>query len=460
MNKSVQHKIYFIGIGGIGMSALARYFMEMRYEVYGYDKTSTVLTERLVSEGAKITYSDSVSAIDKNVISETELTVIYTPAIPSDNNIYNYFINKGLHLYKRSDILGLITKDTNSICVAGTHGKTTISTMAAYFLHAAGVACSGFLGGISVNTNSNLILDRNTNLTVIEADEFDRTFLKLYPNTVILSSTDADHLDIYGSKSGVVEGFQAFVDLIPEDGVLFANQGVSLRPSNKAVKFFTYGLENINNCYAKNLELVNGFYRFDLVTPFGVVDDIKLGVPGILNVENSVGALSAALFNGATADGLRKAAKQFKGIKRRFEVHSVSTEKIYIDDYAHHPSEISKTLNAISTLYPTDKVAVAFQPHLFSRTNDFADGFAEELQKADEVYLMDIYPARELPMPGVDSEMVIRKMTKGNAKLVQRNQVAESLVNSDCRIIVTMGAGDIDLQVKEVVEQLKQKELV
>jgi UDP-N-acetylmuramate--alanine ligase len=446
--------IYFVGIGGIGMSALARWFKANGFQVAGYDKTSTTLVQTLVEEGIAVNFEDEVSAIPAEFIENPELTlVIYTPAVPVQHKQMLYLRDHLFLILKRSQVLGMLTKNLRTVGVAGTHGKTTTSSIVAHILRQAEVNSTAFLGGITQNYGSNLLLNQPTDnleevVCVVEADEFDRSFLTLYPEIAIVTSTDADHLDIYGRHEAVLESFKDYVGQIDNDGALFMRSGLDLASATKAA-VFTYSLLE-GDYHAENIRIDRARFVFDIVYAKGRINGIAMMIPGYHNIENSIAAAAVALYLGVSEEKIKEALESYRGVKRRFE-YQVDNEVIYIDDYAHHPSEIEAFLTSVKALYPGRHVTAVFQPHLFTRTRDFADEFARTLSLADRLLLLDIYPARELPIEGVTSEMLLDKVTTADKKLVSKQDVLEILATTDVDIIVTIGAGDIDT----LVEPLK-----
>ena len=433
----VSRPIYFVGIGGIGMSALARYFKMMGYTVAGYDRTPSPLTIQMSEmEGFEITYTDAVEEIGETF--RERALVVYTPAVPPDNRILSFFRENGHALYKRSEMLGLVSRTMKAICVAGTHGKTTVSTMTAFLLHNARVGCNAFLGGISSNFGTNLLVDATSDLVVIEADEFDRSFLHLHPEMAVITATDADHLDIYGTRECLLEAFEQFA--CQTRRALFARAGVTLR--RREVSGY-YAVEEQADYYADRLRVEEGCYRFDYIGREVTIPDLQLAFPGRVNVENAAAAITLALCAGATPAEIREALPRFKGVVRRFDVRAHG-QVIYIDDYAHHPREIEATLSSVREMWPGRRLTVAFQPHLYSRTADFYPGFAESLNLADEVILLEIYPAREKPIPGVTSRLIADRLTVPHV-LAGREEFP-GLVRSKVSdgIFMTVGAGDID----------------
>lgn len=447
MNIEQVNSVYFVGIGGIGMSALARYFLQNGAVVAGYDRTPSPLTLSLQNEGADIIYEDDPSLIDSSILSDQTL-FIYTPAIPEKNKIRHFFLSKNYHLYKRAEVLGLLSKKHQCIAIAGTHGKTTISSITAHILYQSSLGCQAFLGGILKNYKSNFLLHQNSDLMVAEADEYDRSFLQLEPQMALISSMDADHLDIYGNKESLQDSFREFAKKIKSDGLLVVHYQISNYLADfKNIK--SYSLQNTaSDYYASNIELHNGSYHFNLHHPDGIVHDLQLMMPGIINLENSIGAAALGLNNGLSEDELRKGLSSFLGIKRRLEL-IVSNEKcVYYDDYAHHPEEIKAVLNSLKLMYPEKKLTVMFQPHLYSRTRDFADGFAESLSLADQVVLLDIYPAREEPIPNVTSQIILDQISHDNKIIIEKSAVIDFFHNNKPELMVTLGAGDIDRLVK------------
>ncbi len=442
-------RVYFLGIGGIGMSSLARFFRSRGIAVAGYDRTQTPLTLALESEGINIHYSDNPDLIPfavRNHGSEPETVIIYTPAIPAEMQELNYFIDHGYLLHKRSEILGLITRSYDSLAVAGTHGKSTVTAMIAQILIESGEGCTAFLGAISKSINSNLVLSDQSRWAVVEADEFDRSFLQLNPYMACVTSMDPDHLDIYGDYNSMVQGFTDFVNRVQPKSQLVIKQGLSLEPdAENKQKVFTYSLDREDSdYYARNIRQVELGYCFDLVTPGGVVKDILTRIPGITNVENAVAASSLTLMARIAESGIRKGIGAFQGLVRRFDVKFRKNGVVYIDDYAHHPNEISALIHSIRLLFPDRKITGIFQPHLYSRTRDFADGFAAALSKLDEVILLDLYPAREKPLPGVDSRMILDRIESGHKQLCTKQDLLTVLASMEPEILLTIGAGDID----------------
>ena len=449
--------VYFIGIGGIGMSNLARYFMSKGKKVAGYDRTETPLTKELVKEGAEIHYSDSVSLIPEYCKDKDTTLVVYTPAVPSENEEVIYFHQQDFTIQKRAQVLGTITKSSKALCCAGTHGKTTTSSMLAHILKQSHLDCNAFLGGILKNYSSNLMLSDKSEFTVIEADEYDRSFHWLHPYMALITSVDPDHLDIYGTEEEYLKSFEKFTTLIQQGGALVMKHNIKLSPKvGEEVKVYTYS-EDKGDFHAKNIKIGNGEIRFDFVTPKEVIDNIQLGVPVRINIENSIGAMALAWLNGATPDELRHAMLTFQGAKRRFDFILKTDKIVMIDDYAHHPQELAASITSVKELYHDRKVTGIFQPHLYSRTKDFADEFAKSLSLLDELILLDIYPAREKPIEGVTSKIIFDKVTCPKT-LCNKQELLPLLENkNDIEVLLTVGAGDIDQLLEAIKEVLEEK---
>lgn len=448
-------KIYFIGIGGIGMSALARYFKGQGKEVSGYDKTSTTLTRQLESEGIPVHYEDDPEQAPK----DADL-VVYTPAVPKDHKELLYYQQHSYSILKRSDVLGMITQSSFNICVAGTHGKTTITTMIAHILRHSGYGCNAFLGGIAVNYNSNFWSDKR-NVCVVEADEYDRSFLKLSPDIAVITAMDADHLDIYGTAGEVEQAFIDFSGKIKPGGTLVSKWGLRRGGDLKGSKHLTYGLEGGDFC-SMGVTIWGGSYHFRVESKDWRLGDVMLNVGGLHNVENVTAAVAVAHQMGIGDDEIRAAVEAFRGVKRRFEYILKNNELVFIDDYAHHPEELRALISGARGLYPDRKCTVIFQPHLFTRTRDFVEGFAESLDLADEVLLLPIYPARELPIEGVTSKLIVDRMTPGKAVVVDKAELLRILddmvvYGDDLELVITAGAGDIDALVEPIREILEKK---
>ncbi len=444
MNLSTINNVYFIGIGGIGMSALARYFVANGKQVGGYDKTATEITKALIDLGVAIHFSDAVSEIDSKYLNPDATLIVYTPAIPVDHSELNYFKNNNFKVLKRSAVLGEITKQTICLAVAGTHGKTTTTSILGHLLNYCNVPVTAFLGGISENYNSNLILN-GTEVTVVEADEFDRSFLTLSPDFACITSMDADHLDIYGDAAELAKTFKDFSECIKPNGKLFIRNGLPLEG-------ITYGIEDDSDYSAQNVKIENGSYVFDVQTPNGLYKGYKFNLPGRHNLSNAIIALAMALEYGCPHNQLAKGLASYKGVKRRFTYQIKTDDFVFIDDYAHHPEEIKAVHQAVTEMYPSKNVLAIFQPHLFTRTRDFVDDFAESLSKFDELLLLDIYPARELPIEGVTSKWLLNKIENSNKKLIQKSELIHEIKKSDAQIVLTLGAGDIGEEVKHIKE--------
>jgi UDP-N-acetylmuramate--alanine ligase len=442
--------VYFIGIGGIGMSALARYFKSKNFAVSGYDKTETILTKQLIQEGIAVHYDDNVDLVDK-----AAKFVVYTPAIPKDHKELNFCINNNYTVVKRSDVLGAITNSSFNICVAGTHGKTTTSSMVAHILTDSGFGCNAFLGGIAANYNSNF-WSSNNNVCVVEADEYDRSFLKLNPDVAIITAIDADHLDIYGTAENVEQAFIDFSTKIKIGGCLILKHGLKRNSDFTVADTCTYSAnDEAANIHIKNLKIEKGGYVFDVVNNHWTIQNVTLNMGGMHNVENVIAAIGVAKYLKISDDKIKAAVSSFKGVKRRFEYIVKNEKVIYIDDYAHHPDELNALISGAKKLFPNKKCVLIFQPHLYSRTKDFADGFATALSLADEVILLSIYPARELPMEGVTSEMILNKMTINKKSVQSKEEVLKSVEkyasqNFDNTFFITAGAGDIDTLVEPI----------
>lgn len=442
--------IYFLGIGGIGMSALARYFMANKKNVAGFDRTATPLTHQLTEEGAFIHYEDNPNLIPDVFLLNQNTLVIYTPAIPKLNAELNFFKNHQFSMLKRSQVLGLLSTEKNCIAVAGTHGKTTVSSITAHLLNNSIVGCSAFLGGITTNYNSNLILNGKSNNLVVEADEFDRSFLQLYPNLAVITSMDADHLDIYSNHQNLYNSFQEFVNQIHKEGILILKLGLENKVKSQG-SCYTYSLsESSASFYIKNLQLIDGTYHFSIIGPDLQIDELSIGMAGKINVENALAATAAAFLSGAKPHEIKNALATFKGVKRRMEIVLKQNDFIYIDDYAHHPEELKQSIQSVKALYPNKAICGIFQPHLFSRTRDFADEFAESLSLLDHLILLEIYPAREEPIPGIDSTFLLNKIKIKNKVLLQKNELIPFLKDNKPEVLMSLGAGDIDRFVEKI----------
>ena len=462
MTKREFENIYFLGIGGIGMSALARYFLHEGYRVAGYDLTATPLTRALESEGAEVHYEDDVELIPEYMRDASRTLVVLTPAIPADHKEWAWFREQGFRIEKRSQMLGVLSEGKCVMAVAGTHGKTTTSTLAAWLNHAAQGEGSAFLGGISRNFGSNLLLGEGRRL-VVEADEYDRSFLRLYPDVAVITATDADHLDIYGTPEAMVEAFAEFASQIKRGGALVLKQGVSLKFDTSERALYRYSCDEGGDFHAENIELLEGgYYRYDIVMPDGRIDGCMLGILGKVHIENSIAAVAmlwcAAKIEGKSLDydKIREALRGFEGVKRRMEVYLNTPEQVYIDDYAHHPEELRATITSLRGIFPGRRLVAVFQPHLYTRTRDFATEFAEVLSMADKVVMVPIYPARELPIEGVNSELIGKDISV-EWELVERDSVAEYLKTESTDVTVTFGAGNIDVICAKVAQVLTDK---
>lgn len=454
MTKGIKY-MYFIGIGGIGMSALARYFRKDGKQVAGYDKTPSALTQQLIAEGMGVHYNDDISLIPKEFLQapKESVLVVYTPAVPANHSEFVYFKDHGYAIKKRSEVLGLITEQTYTIAVAGTHGKTTTSSMTAHILKMAGIDCWAFLGGITQNYNTNILVGTQS-IAVVEADEYDRSFLTLHPDIAIITSVDADHLDIYGAAEDMYATYRQFASQVKPKGVLVIKDKADMILGTKTEKQ-QYSLSTPATNHAENIRIEKGKFIYDIVAGEHRIKNISLGVPGRHNVENSVAAASAALIMGVKGEIIQRALSSFRGVKRRFEYHIRNDKTVFIDDYAHHPEELRACITAVRELYPDKRLTGIFQPHLYSRTRDFADAFAESLDLLDEIILLDIYPAREEPIPGITSKMLLGKMKKQNKHLVEKKDLAGFVSDLHPEVLITMGAGDIELLVEPLKNALE-----
>jgi UDP-N-acetylmuramate--alanine ligase len=446
MNLKNIHNVYFIGVGGIGMSALARYFKFINKKVAGYDKTETPLTKDLEELGVEIHYEDTIELISSEYLNSKSTLVVYTPAVAKSHSEYQYFLSQGFDIKKRSEVLGLITKDTFCFAVAGTHGKTTTCSILAHLLKESGTPLTAFLGGISEDFNSNFLLE-GTDFSVVEADEFDRSFLQLSPNVACITSMDADHLDIYGSGDELDASFRDFVNRLKPGGKLFIRNGLPIEGT-------TYGIEDDSDYCIENLKIEHGAYIFDLKTPEATLSGVKFNKPGRHNLLNALVAFAMAVESNSPLEQLANSLGTFKGVQRRFSYKIKNDDFVFIDDYAHHPTEINAVHDAISEMHPGKKVLAVFQPHLFSRTKDFADDFAKSLSKFDAVILLDIYPARELPMKGITSEWLLEKIENPKKKIINKEELIQEIIRQNPEILVTMGAGDIGLEVPKIKREL------
>ena len=457
MNLEDIKAVYFVGAGGIGMSALVRFFLAKGYKVGGYDKTPSPLTERLIEEGALIHYDDNIDEVDDCFKQKDEVLVVYTPAIPDDHQELQYFRTNGFEVQKRAQVLGTLTKSLKGLCVAGTHGKTTTSTMAAHLLHQSHVDCNAFLGGISKNYGTNYILSESE-YVVIEADEFDRSFHWLSPYMTVITATDPDHLDIYGTKEAYLESFRKYTTLIQKGGALIIHKGLEMQPDvQEGVTIYEYSRSE-GDFHAENIRIGGGEIVFDFVHPGGVVRDIQLGVPVSINIDNGIAAMALAILNGATEDELREGMKTFAGVDRRFDFKVKNDKMVFLSDYAHHPNEIAASVRSVREIYADKKIAAIFQPHLYTRTRDFYREFADALSGLDAVYLCDIYPARELPIPGVTSRLIYDNLRPGVERhLITKADILDVARKADFDVLVSLGAGDIEDYVPQITEILSAR---
>ncbi len=454
--------VFFIGIGGISMSSLARYFNLLGKKVAGYDLTPTPLTGKLEDEGIEITFTDMINSVPDEFLNEDSkrsVLVVYTPAIPGDNNIYRYFTSRGYKVIKRSKLLGELVNDAKGIAVAGTHGKTSVSALTAHLLQQTSPGCTAFLGGVAKNYDSNLLVDSKSDLVVTEADEYDRSFLQLFPFIAVITSMDPDHLDVYGSFGKMKEAYSSFAGQIKEGGTLICRKGLEAGITLDArVRLLSYGIDVKADYSASNIRIAeNGIPVFDLATPDADYTDLELGVAGRFNIENAVAAIAAAMICGAGEQEIRTGLKSFSGIKRRFEIIINDPDCVLIDDYAHHPAELKACISAVREIFPERKITGIFQPHLYSRTRDFADEFAASLDALDELILLDIYPARELPLPGVSSGLIFNKVKLENKTMCSRQELPGKIRGRPTDIVITLGAGNIDAMVEPVRNILREK---
>ncbi len=450
--------VYFVGIGGIGMSAIARYFLHQGMTVGGYDKTPTELTQRLIDEGAHIHFEENIGLIPTECLNPESCLVVYTPAIPAEHSELQYFQRNGFELQKRAQVLGTLTRTLKGLCVAGTHGKTTTSSMAAHLLHQSHVDCNAFLGGITKNYGTNYILSPKSDYVVIEADEFDRSFHWLRPWATVITSTDADHLDIYGTEEAYLESFRHYTSLIQEGGYLVLHTGLKMQPDTKAgVTTYTYSREE-GDFHAENVKIGNGEITFDLVSPLGNIPGINLGVPVTVNIENGIAAMALAQLAGATEEEIRQGMASFSGVDRRFDFHVRTPQMVYLSDYAHHPAEIRQSILSVKQLYEGRRVKAIFQPHLYSRTRDFYREFAEALSLLDDVTIVDIYPARELPIPGITSKLIYDNLRPGiKREMCHKEEIPDIVRRGGFDVLVTLGAGDIDDYAPLITQILNEK---
>lgn len=450
--------VYFVGAGGIGMSALIRYFLSKGKFVAGYDRTPSELTGHLIAEGAQIHYEEDAALIPEACKDPATTLVVYTPAVPQEHAELAYFRENGFEIQKRSQVLGIITRSSKGLCVAGTHGKTTTSTMAAHLLHQSHVGCTAFLGGISKNYDTNLLLSANSPYTVIEADEFDRSFHWLSPYMSVITATDPDHLDIYGTEEAYLESFRHYTTLIQPGGALIIHQGLAVKPDvQPGVKTYTYSRDE-GDFHAENIRIGNGEIYIDFVAPDTRIDDIRLGVPVSINIDNGVAAMALAHLSGATDEEIKAGMASFRGVDRRFDFKLKTERIVFLSDYAHHPAEIAQSVKSIRELYQDKKITAIFQPHLYTRTRDFYKDFADSLSLLDEVILTEIYPAREAPIPGVSSRLIYDHLRPGIEKCIcPKEEVLDLLSRKDIEVLIVLGAGDLDNYVPEIKKLLEQR---
>lgn len=456
MNLNDIKAVYFVGIGGIGMSAIARYFLNLGVVVGGYDKTPSDLTKQLIAEGALVHYEEDVDLIPQACKDAASCLIIYTPAIPAEHQELVYFRANGFEIQKRAQVLGTLTRSLKGLCVAGTHGKTTTSSMAAHLLHQSHVGCNAFLGGITKNYGTNYILNENSPYVVIEADEFDRSFHWLTPYASVITATDADHLDIYGTEEAYLESFAKYSSLITAGGYLIIHTGLKMVPrTQEGVTTYTYGRET-GDFHAENICIGNGEICFDLISPLGNIPSISLGVPVSVNIENGIAAMALAQIGGATANEIQKGMASFCGVDRRFDFRVKTDKMAYLSDYAHHPAEIKQSILSIKELYAGRKIKAIFQPHLYTRTRDFYRDFAESLSLLDDVVIVDIYPAREKPIPGVTSALIYDNLREGISKrMCRKEEICDIVREGGFDVLITLGAGDIEDYAEQITEILK-----
>ena len=458
MDVNTLKSVYFIGAGGIGMSALVRYFLSKGKKVGGYDRTPSELTLKLIEEGADIHYDEAPENIPSDFLNPESTLVVYTAAMPEDHILLQYFRRHGFTIYKRAQVLGMLTRSSKGLCAAGTHGKTTTSTMAAHLLHQSHIGCDAFLGGISKNYGTNLLLSDTSEFVVIEADEFDRSFHWLTPYATVITSTDADHLDIYGTEEAYLESFSHYTSLIQPGGTLIMRQGISLHPRlQEGVKCYTYSTES-GDFHAENIRIGGGEIIFDYVSPLGNIQNVQLGVPVAINIENGIAAMALAQLSGATNEEIKAGMASFRGVDRRFDFKIKTDKIVYLSDYAHHPEEIKQSILSMRALYEGKKMTGIFQPHLYTRTRDFYQEFADSLSLLDEVILTDIYPARELPIEGVSSQLIYDNLRPGIEKtLCKKEEILEILKGKEIEVLITLGAGDIENYAASICEILDER---
>ena len=450
--------VYFIGAGGIGMSALVRYYLAKGLNVGGYDKTPSELTEQLIKEGAQIHYEDNISAVPECFKQKEYTLVVYTPAIPAEHGELVYFQTNGFNIKKRAQVLGLLTQEHKGLCVAGTHGKTTTSTMTAHLLHQSHVDCNAFLGGISKNYGTNYILSEKSDYVVIEADEFDRSFHWLRPYMTVITATDPDHLDIYGTKEAYLESFRHYTTLIQPGGALIIHKGLEMKADvAPTVKVYEYS-RNEGDFHAENIRIGGGEVVFDFVSPISNIKDVKLGVPISINIDNGIAAMAMAQLNGVSNEEIKRGMESFRGVDRRFDFKVKTDKMVFLSDYAHHPNEINQSVKSVRELYKDKKIAAIFQPHLYTRTRDFYKEFADSLSLLDTVYLCDIYPAREQPIPGVTSKIIYDNLRDGMEKyLIHKEDILNIAKTGDFEVLISLGAGDIENYVPEITKILTER---
>ena len=447
--------VYFVGIGGIGMSAIARYFLHQGLTVGGYDRTASDLTRKLEEEGAQIHYEENIEMIPAKCRIKENTLVIYTPAIPAEHQELVYFRSEGFEIQKRAQVLGTLTRAHKGLCVAGTHGKTTTSSMAAHLLHQSSIDCNAFLGGITKNYGTNYILSKNSDYVVIEADEFDRSFHWLSPFATVITSTDADHLDIYGTEEAYLESFAHYTSLIVEGGYLIVHTGLKMKPrTGNGVTTYTYSRET-GDFHAENVKIGNGEITFDLVSPLGNIKGIQLGVPVAVNIENGIAAMALAQIAGVSEEEIRTAMLSFRGVDRRFDFRIKTDKMVYLSDYAHHPEEIRQSIISIKQLYEGRRIKAIFQPHLYTRTRDFYKDFASALSLLDDVAIVDIYPAREKPIPGVTSAIIYDNLTCAKREMISKNEIIDTVSKRGFDVLGTLGAGDIEDYAEEITKVLQ-----
>ena len=458
MDVNTLKAVYFIGAGGIGMSALVRYFLSKGKKVGGYDRIPSDLTEKLIEEGALIHYEENVDKITADFLDKKTTLVVYTPAIPKEHAELQYFQANGFIIQKRSQVLGMLTKTGKGLCVAGTHGKTTTSTMAAHLLYQSQKGCNAFLGGISKNYQTNLLLSDTSEYIVIEADEFDRSFHWLSPYATIITAADADHLDIYGTKEAYLESFNHYTSLIQPGGTLIMRKGIEVEPRiQKGVTVFTYSREE-GDFHADNVRIGNGEIFFDYISPLGNIKDIQLGVPIAINIENGIAAMALAQLSGISNEEIKKGMASFQGVDRRFDFKIKNEKIVYLSDYAHHPEEIKQSILSMRALYEDKKLTGIFQPHLYTRTRDFYQEFADSLSLLDEIILTDIYPARELPIQGVSSQLIYDALRPGiENTLCQKEEIIELIKKKELEVLITLGAGDIENYASQICNILRER---